>query len=401
MTFALVLVAPALVFAQARDLEVARLEQAALRYRQIAAHGGWQHVPPGPSIHPGEHDPAIAAVRERLRATGDLLAAGTGEPPAAALADAYDDGLVAAVRVFQRRHGLAQDGVIGARTRAAMNVPIGERIAQLELNRQRVEHEEPPAARYIRVNVPAYRLGVFEGDERVLEMPVVVGRRDRRTPLIESKITWVVFNPTWTIPTKLAYEDVLPKIRRDPDYLVKTGIQVYDGWSAGAAAIDPSWIDWTKVGPAVKRMKLRQAPGDGNPLGRIKFHMVNDYDVYLHDTNHPDLMARDRRDLSSGCIRVGDARALVREVLRDQPGWDEARIAAVIASGETVRVGLRHPMPVRVTYQTAWVEEPDAVQFREDIYDIDARQVAELTAGTRRAEVRETAPATRAAAPLR
>jgi murein L,D-transpeptidase YcbB/YkuD len=356
--------------------ETARLAAAAARYREVAAHGGWQPVPSGPAVHPGERHPMVPAVRARLTATGDLLAAGSLTAPADV--ELYDDGLAAGVRAFQGRHGLASDGVIGARTRLAMNVPVGERVAQLDLNRTRLEEEVPPADRYIRVNLPDFRLELIEGERTVLDMPVVIGRRDRRTPFIETAVTWIVFNPTWTVPTKLAYEDVLPKVRRDPHYLAKIGIQVYDGWESGAHPIDPSWIEWKDVGVGMKRLKLRQAPGPDNPLGRIKFHMDNDQDIYLHDTNHRDLMAKDRRDLSSGCIRVGNAEGLARELLRDQPRWPPERIDQALAGKETIRVPLRRPVPVRFAYQTAWVDGQDTVHFREDIYDVDARRVVDL-----------------------
>jgi murein L,D-transpeptidase YcbB/YkuD len=363
--------------------EADRLAGAAARYRDLADHGGWQEIPDGPSLHPGETSPIVPAVRARLATTGDLLAAGSPAPTAAP--DVYDDGLVAGVRAFQGRHGLNTDGVIGKRTRAAMNVTVRDRIAQLEVNRYRVEVEEPPVERYVRVNLPEYRLELIEGDRTVLDMPVVIGRRDRKTPLIESAISWVVFNPSWTVPSKLAYEDLLPKARRDPAYFAKSGFQIYDSWHGGAQALNPDWIEWNRVGTAMKGLKLRQAPGPGNPLGRIKFHMDNDQDIYLHDTNHRELMAKDRRDLSSGCIRVGNAEGLARELLRDQTSWPPERIDRILAGRTTTRVPLRVPVPVRFVYQTAWVDPQDTIHFREDVYGVDARQVAEVAAAERRA----------------
>jgi murein L,D-transpeptidase YcbB/YkuD len=357
-----------------------RLASAATHYRRLAEDGGWQRIPDGPSLHPGESSAAVPSVRARLRATGDLLAAGS--PGSSTTPELYDDGLVAGVRAFQIRHGLAADGVLGMRTRAAMNVSARERAAQLEVNRQRVEGAAPPATRTILVNVPEYRLVLLDGETRVLDMPVVVGRRDRRTPLIETNITAIIFHPTWTVPTKLAYEDLLPKVRRDPAYFAKTGIAVYESWQAGARPVDPAWIDWDEVGAAMKRMKLRQAPGPDNPLGRIKFHMDNDHDIYLHDTNHRELMAKDRRDLSSGCIRVANAEGLARELLRAHESWPPERITRALAGGETLRVALPEPMRVRFVYQTAWVDGQDTVHFREDIYGVDARELAGAARGT-------------------
>jgi len=396
---ALVIVGPASADTEELTAGVQRLGTAGDRYLEVQMRGGWQAVPPGPSLHPGERNPAVPMIRARLTATGDLLATGTALPPIDP--EVYDDGLVAAVRAFQSRHGLVQDGVVGTGTRAAMNVPVADRIAQLELNRDRVEHEPHPAGRHIRVNIPGYRLELLNDDTPVLDMPVVVGRRDRSTPLIESAITWMVFNPSWTVPTKLAYEDLLPKMRRDPTYFSRSGIQVYDSWHAGAGRVDPGWIDWTAVGPAVRHLKLRQAPGPGNPLGRVKFHMDNPHDIYLHDTNHRELMAKDRRALSSGCIRVGDAEGLARELLRDDPRWPPERITKVLNGRQTIQVTLAVPVPVRLVYQTAWVDAQETVHFREDIYGVDRRQAAELSAARRRAEVLggDTAPVVSPPAP--
>jgi murein L,D-transpeptidase YcbB/YkuD len=368
-----------------------RLAAAAARYRELANRGGWQPVPDGPSLHPRESSPAVPVIRARLAVTGDLLAGGS--PAQGADPQAYDDGLVDGVRSFQRRHGLATDGVIGARTRAAMNVSVQDRIAQLELNRSRVSDDEAPSERYIRVNLPEFRLVLMDGDTPVLDMPVVVGRRDRKTPFIESAVSWIVFNPTWTVPTKLAYEDLLPKVRRDPSYFSRSGIQVYESWQASARPIDSAWIEWREVGAAMKRLRLRQAPGPDNPLGRIKFHMDNDHDIYLHDTNHRELLAKDLRALSSGCIRVGNAEGLARELLRDQPSWPPERIDKALAGRETTRVALRHPVPVRFVYQTAWIDGQETVHFREDIYGVDARQVADLAAAERRSGALGDGPA--------
>jgi murein L,D-transpeptidase YcbB/YkuD len=389
LLLALRLAAPAAADNTVR-LEAQRLSIAATRYRDLAGHGGWQPIPSGPSLHPGESSGAVPPIRARLTATGDLLAAGARPP--GTLPAQYDEGLVAGVRAFQSRHGLNADGVVGGRTRTAMNVPIDERIAQLELNRERVEERVVPNPAIL-VNVPEYRLVLMDGDTRVLDMPVVVGRRDRRTPFIESAVSSIVFNPTWTVPTKLAYEDLLPKVRRDPAYFARTGIAVYDGWQAGAPAVDPDWIDWSQVGVAMKRMKLRQAPGPDNPLGRIKFHMDNDHDIYLHDTNHRELMAKDRRDLSSGCIRVGNAEGLARELLRDHPSWSPERITKALASRETIRVALRVPVPVRFVYQTAWVDGQDTVHFREDVYGVDAREVGKLADAERETRALGGSPA--------
>jgi len=360
---------------------VPELGRAIDQYRAIAARGGWPIVADGPTLHPGERSPIVATLRARLGVTGDLT--GDGAFPETALppppTDLYDPTLVEAVQAFQDRHGLGRDGVIGPRTRAALNVPVQDRIDQLVLAAERTRRRDAPhARRYVRVNIPAYSLELIEDGRAVLDMPVVVGRPDRATPEMTSTMNFLVINPPWTIPTKLAYEDILPKARRDPHYFRAHDITVFAGWRGDAEAIDPDWIDWGLIGSGIKGLKLRQAPGPENPLGRIKFHMANAFDVYLHDTSSHGLMARADRALSSGCIRVGNARALAAAVLAGNPDWSPDRIDEVIASRVTTKIHLRVPVPVQLFYQTAWVTADGRVHFRNDIYRSDRRYAAEL-----------------------
>lgn len=362
--------------ARAPDL-VAAIE----RYRAIESAGGWPMVPPTETVHPGDRSRVVGSLRARLAVTGDLTESDGGPAWPPPPPDLYAGDVVNAVRGFQARHGLTVDGVVGRRTLAALNVPATKRLRQLELAAERARRRRPPLAhRYVRVNIAAYWLELVENGRSVLEMPVVVGRPDRATPEMTSEINFIVFNPPWTIPSKLAYEDVLPKARRDPEYFAKQGITIYDGWRANAEEIDPEWIDWRLVGTAMKGLKLRQAPGQGNPLGRIKFHMANAFDVYLHDTSSHGLLARADRALSSGCIRVGDARALATAALTGDAGWNATRVDEVIASGETTKIHLRERIPVQIYYQTAWATADGGVQFRSDIYDADDAFAAELAA---------------------
>jgi len=343
----------------------AEFEPALVRYQTIQAAGGWPTLPEGPTLHPGDVSAAVPVLRTRLTVTGDLVEV---RPPEAAI-EFYDDALVRGVRAFQVRHGLIDDGVVGKHTRVALNHPVDARIRQLELNRDRLAGRAPSLEnRYVRVNIPGYRLELVDHGEPILEMPVVVGRRDRPTPEFSSAITFLVVNPTWTIPTTLAYEDFLPKVRRDPNYLRDHDIQVFGSWRPGAAEIDPDWIDWRRIGPRIKRLKLRQRPGPANPLGRFKFHMPNEFEVYLHDTPSRELLRHDQRTFSSGCIRVGDARALVDALLERQPHWSPERLDETLASERTTQINLVHPVRIHVGYQTAWVTADGTVHFREDVY---------------------------------
>lgn len=341
------------------------------RYRQIAERGGWRSLPPGPPLRPGDHSPIVPALRARLRATGDLrdVPRGPGD------AERYDESTARAVGAFQRRHGLAADALVGGRTRAALGVAVEDRIAQLELARRRLA-ERPPARRWIRVNIPGFALELIDGGRTVLAMPVVVGRTARPTPVFESAISSIVLHPTWTVPADLAHHDLVPKIRRDPRYLARRGFEVYAGAGPGARRLDPERVDWSRLIRGPGEVTLRQRPGNRNGLGRFLFSMENDYDVYLHDTPSRDLFRHDRRDFSSGCVRVGDALALARAILQPDAAWPPERLDAALARRETMRVRVQPPVPVRIVYRTAWVDAQGAAQFREDVYGEDKRRIA-------------------------
>jgi murein L,D-transpeptidase YcbB/YkuD len=355
----------------------ARLRGALEQYRRLAASGGWPPIPEGPSLHPGDTDPVIAAIRQRLVVTGELSVATD--------AVLYDGDLEGAVKAFQDRHGLAVDGVIGQATRAALATSVEDRIEQIVVNMERwrwMPDELGP--RHVRVNIPSYTLEVVDDAHVVLVMPVVVGSATRRTPEFSSRITRLVFNPTWTVPAKLAKEDMLPKLRRNQQYFADHGIRVYASWGAGADEMDTEGIDWSAIGTRIAALKLRQEPGPGNPLGRVKFQIPNDYDVYLHDTNSKGLMRQARRALSSGCVRLGDALALADALLAGQTDWTPERRAEILADWDTRTVGVSQSVPVHLMYETAWVGDDGRVQFREDVYGRDRVLAKNLTAAQRR-----------------
>jgi murein L,D-transpeptidase YcbB/YkuD len=324
------------------------LMDALARYREIERAGGWPTLAAkGPALEPGATDPAIEVVRARLAATGALgRAEAAPDQPAV-----YDAALEASVKDFQLRHGLAPDGVIGAGTRAALAVPVGERIKQLVVNLERARWFPPELGRhYVAVNVPSFELVVVEDGSRVLSMPVVVGRKDRPTPLLSTQITQLIFNPSWTVPPTILRADFLPKMRRNQSYAARRGLQV--------------------VGS--KSPTLRQPPGPRNPLGRVKFLMPNTFSVYLHDTTAKGLMRQPRRALSSGCVRLGDAMGLANHLLADDPRWTVATRKRFLSGWTTRYLSLREPVPVYLRYQTAWRDDDGDVQFRDDLYGRDA-----------------------------
>lgn len=349
------------------------LARALRRHLAIQAAGGWPAVPDGPALQAGDAGARVAILHRRLAAGGDL--AGYDPRP-----EVFDDALAAAVRRFQARHGLVPDGVVAGRTLAALNVPAGRRAAQIARNLERLRWDRPPEGSSVRVNVPGFRMTLLSDGAPILHARAVVGMAERPTPLFADAISYLEFNPTWTVPPSIARADLLPRIRRDPDYLRRAGMQVYAGWSPGAPALHPAAVGWARAGNRLDSYRLVQAPGPGNPLGRVKFMFPNAYNVYLHDTPDRHLFDHARRAYSSGCIRIDRPIALARALLARTDGWDAARIDRAIASGRTVRARLAKPVPVRLVYRTAWIGRAGTLQLRPDIYGRDAALARRIAA---------------------
>jgi murein L,D-transpeptidase YcbB/YkuD len=314
-----------------------RLRAATQQYRAIETAGGWPALPPGPKLDVGSKDARVAVLRQRLRATGDLGDSGPAE-------DEFDIALHAAVSRFQARHGLEVDGIVGANTLAALNLPVSARLAAMKLNLRRLQQQRRQwGPRYLAVNAAASSYRLVDDGQKIFERVAIVGRRDWPTPEVDSVIDRLEFNPYWTVPPRIAKLELLPKIHRDPDYM---------------RANDMQWVDG----------QIRQNPGAKNPLGKVKFLFPNPYSVYLHDTNNAGNFERWDRYLSHGCIRVAGALDLAAYLLQDDPQWPPSRIAEVLQSGQVTRVRLAAPIPVHIVYDTAWVDDDGVLQFRPDIY---------------------------------
>jgi murein L,D-transpeptidase YcbB/YkuD len=343
------------------------LKKAFQTYRIIVEAGGWPAFTPGPSLKRDDRDLRVAELRRILLKMGDLGTYDEDDP------SVFDDRLEEAVKAFQMRHGLDIDGVVGKRTGAALNVPAERRILQILANLERWRWiTQDLGEKFILVNVADFRVGVVDGDREVMSMAAIVGRTYRRTPDFSGRLAYIEINPAWTIPPKIAREDVLPKIKNDPEYLKEKGIRVFDDWTAGAREIDPKSVDWSQVSARSLPFKFRQDPGPKNSLGRIKFVFPNKFDVYLHDTPDRGLFSRAARDFSSGCIRVEKPVDLAEYLLRDVAGWNREKILAAVESTESRVIRLNNPLNVHLLYWTAWLADDGRPHFREDIYLRDA-----------------------------
>jgi murein L,D-transpeptidase YcbB/YkuD len=292
----------------------------------------------------------------------------------------YTPQLVEAVKRFQKWQGLEPDGVIGPSTRQWLNASPRIRATLLALNIQRLRILPGDVNTGIMVNIPNYSLKYYLNGSEVLTSRVIVGRPSRKTPLMSSVLSNVVLNPPWNVPTSLVREDIVPKLMRDPGYLQKHGFTLLSGWSNDAEVVDPSTINWSMISPDHFPYRVRQQAGSMSALGRYKFNMPSSDSIDLHDTPNHNLFQRDVRALSSGCVRVNKASELANMLLQDT-GWNDARISSTVKGGSTTFVPIRHHIPVKLFYLTAWVSEDGKPQFRTDIYNYDstARSGAQIS----------------------
>ena len=351
------------------NVDVAQYRQlvdALKTYRNIEHGGGWVSVPDGTVLKPGMTDPAVTFVRERLLREG--VAQETTFPTSATTGseDTYDDALVEAVKAFQARHGLEADGVIGPRSFESLNRTASERVDQLRLSLERARwlmRDLPDD--FVLVNIAGARTYFIKGDT-VWTTRSVTGSAYRKTPVFRDDIQYMEFNPTWTVPASIFRKDKLSRIRKDLGYLARNNYTVVR--SSDRTPVNAASVNWASDNPGVT---LVQQPGPNNALGRVKFMFPNEYAVYLHDTNQQGLFDLNERNLSSGCVRLEHPFEFANLLMEGQPDWSSQRMKAILDSGKTTRIDLEKPIPVLLTYWTAWVEQ-GTVHFREDPYERDA-----------------------------
>ncbi len=358
-------------FAEARPQSklYAALRDGLKAMRQVAANGGWLVVPNGPTLKPGMTDPRISILRQRLAAEGYL-------PQEAADDDYFDGPLEAAVKSFQGDYYLEPDGLAGGKTLAALNVSAAARVDQIRVNLERARQlMGVTQGDFVVVDIAGYRVSFYRDGQAIWRSRVVVGRTYRQTPEFKSAITSVTLNPDWTVPPSIFRNDMVPKIRRNLNYLAGNHLRVLDGQGREIA---PASVNWNNP----RGIVLRQQAGPWNALGRVVIRFANHYAVYLHDTPYQGLFDKAQRDFSSGCIRVEEPFELVYRLFNANDDAARAMIDEGVASGETVKIPLPKPVPILLIYWTTDVRDDGRVMFKPDIYGRDRQLLDRLNQRT-------------------
>lgn len=325
---------------------IAGLKPALRQYRDIVKKGGWQPVDSlAGKLKKGQSSPVITGIKQRLMTTGELKEKDSS--------DVFTDELEAAVNRFRNGHGYTENGIINDTVIKAMNVPAEERLKQLLINMQRMKWlPATPRGKLIVVNIPAFMLHVTNNGQKVFDIPIVVGKEGHSTTMFSGKLNQVVFSPYWNIPRSIVRKEILPAMARNSGYLARKNMEI--------------------TGHANGLPVVRQRPGVRNALGRVKFLFPNSFNIYFHDTPEKGLFNRDNRAYSHGCIRLKDPVAMAKFVLEDAPEWTSEKIDAAMNGGKQKYVAVKHPVPVIITYFTAWADEDGALHMVPDVYGHDA-----------------------------
>ncbi|SFJ07393.1 L,D-transpeptidase family protein [Aerobium aerolatum] len=348
---------------------VSHIEQTLHQYQDIVARGGWAAVPSSKALRLGVNDRDVEALRRRLIASGDLS-------ERAGISQSFDTYVDAALKRFQTRHGLPADGVTGRYTYAALNISAPVRLGQLETNLVRLRSMSGFLGdRYVMVNIPAAQIEAVESNRVAQRHTAIVGKIDRQTPILNSKIHEININPYWNAPESIVRRDIIPLMRKNPNYLAENNIRIL----GPNGEVDPMTIDWSTDEAA--KLRFRQDPGRINAMATIKINFHNPHAVYLHDTPQQSLFNNLMRFDSSGCVRVQNVRDLVAWILRDTPGWDRRRIEQTIQVDSDVKIPVANPVPIYMTYISAWATGDGVAHFRDDIYGrdgVDELQISTL-----------------------
>jgi len=334
---------------QAGNVQYEKLQNALQHLYEIQKQGGWKKIVATQKFYlKGQNAPSIKQIKERLRITGEFDSKDTSS--------IFTEELVGAVQKVQKRFGYKQNGVVDALLIKQLNVPVEERIQQVLLNMQRFKNNPTVnTGTILIVNIPEYKLHVYEGTEHVFDMDIVVGSEKNQTVTFNDEMTNIVFSPYWNVPPSIVANEILPAIRRNKNYLRNNGYEI-TGYENGLPVI-------------------RQKPGSNNSLGQVKFVFPNEHGIYLHDTPAKGLFEYPKRAFSHGCIRLAEPAKLAAYLLRNVPGWTEEKIKKAMNSGKERWVKLINPVSVSLSYYTAWVDDENLLQIRQDIYGLDKKSM--------------------------
>lgn len=323
------------------------LKQKLQLYSSIARQGGWRTIIfTSRQIKKGTSSPAIVLIKRRLQLTGDMIGTDTS--------NLFNDSVIITIKNYQQRNGMKPTGMITDTLVRSLNIPVDKRIQQIIINLNRMQWMPVTQdANYISVNIPDFMLYAFEKNEKVFEMPVVVGKEGTNTTMFTGNLDQIVFSPYWNIPASIVKNEMLPKMKSDPNYLKSKHMEV--------------------VGKNDTLPTIRQLPGQENALGKVKFLFPNRYDIYFHDTYAKEIFKKDVRAVSHGCIRLADAEKMANYLLRNNSAWNAEKVHASMNSGKEQYVKVDPSMPVTITYFTAWVDENGKLNFRDDVYSNDKK----------------------------
>ncbi|WP_372741869.1 murein L,D-transpeptidase [Neptunomonas sp.] len=348
-------------------------------YDTLESAGEWPQIPPGPSLRVNDIHPHIPLVRQQLKLLGDIEANSLliENPELSGNPELFDHALFQALSDFQSRHGAETDGILGRHTRRLLNISPAERAQQIIVNMARQQRFGTPAApHYIRVNIPEFKLRLYQQGLVTLDMKTIIGRKKRQTPVFDTLINTLVVNPSWNVPKSIAFKDILPKWALDTSYLSKHNLQIRAGWGPNSRVIPADQVDPASLYQGANYLRLYEPPSERNTLGQFKFLSQSQYAIYLHDTPAKQLFSHTRRDFSSGCIRLEKAQDLADALLTLANRPEQGQLDRLIQTDDTLNIPLREPIPLYVVYWTAWLDDNGNINFRDDIYQRDMSDLA-------------------------
>ncbi|SFG23456.1 L,D-transpeptidase family protein [Neptunomonas qingdaonensis] len=350
-------------------------------YHTLESAGEWPQIPPGPSLRVNDIHPHIPLIRQQLKLLGDIEANSLliENPELLGNPELFDHALFQALSDFQSRHGAEADGILGRHSRRLLNISPAERAQQIIVNMARQQRFGTPAApHYIRVNIPEFKLRLYQQGLVTLDMKTIIGRKKRQTPVFDTLINTLVVNPSWNVPKSIAFKDILPKWALDTSYLSKHNLQIRAGWGPNSRVIPADQVDPASLYQGANYLRLYEPPSERNTLGQFKFLSQSQYAIYLHDTPAKQLFSHTRRDFSSGCIRLEKAQDLADALLTLANRPEQGQLDRLIQTDDTLNIPLREPIPLYVVYWTAWLDDNGKINFRDDIYQRDMSDLAKF-----------------------